>query len=477
MSSHRRSLAAIAASFTLLSGFAIAGCQQESPAGPSATDATFAKGGGGGKGPRVNSTDPPSAPLDITLDVRVLGSGFDDGSGVTLTINGNSQPKVRTNSTTFVSESELVANVTIDADAIVDLYDVEVLTFRGKRGVGADLFSVKKKGDSFSYTITDLGTEGGVSDINDAGLIVGGSASGRAARWIDTGGGYSMELLGDGVWESGPGSWAAAVNASGDAVGYLWVDAAYTDRAALWSSVGVELLPLLDPAHELSQAYGINDLGQISGQSYTRDYDIARAVRWEPDDGSVTDLGVLPGYDRSIGWALNDLGWVAGTSRPAGTIDPVKRQHAVLWIDDGSGQISAPVDLHEFPEIPSIAWGISDVSTDGKVYIAGVLPNTPVVWEVDVTTHAVIEHVLAEVSGGAGAVNAAGEVVVSVSGPAVWTLATGLLEPLPGLSSKPSCSSDGRGRGINNVGTVVGRSSVFAKGRCVQHLVVWTKIN
>ena len=329
-------------------------------------------------------------------------------------------------------------------------------------------------GDSFNYTITDLGM-GGVSDINDAGLIVGSAPSDvafRAARWTaDTDGAYSMELLGDGVWESGPGSWAAAVNLSGAAVGTITVDADFTDRAALWSLGGVELLSLLDPAH-LSQAYGINDAGQISGQSYTGSYGTARAVRWEPN-GSVTDLGVLPGYEKSIGWAINDLGWVGGSSGVNSSEFPAKRQHAVLWIDDGSGQISAPLDLHPVPEIRSIVKGISDVR-DGKVYVVGQLDfSRPVVWVVDVATpHGVIEHVLEEVSGGAEAVNAAGEVQVVVSGPAVWTPATDLLEPLPTLSNK--CYS--KGRGINNLGTVVGWSGVFAKGRCVEHLVVWTKV-
>ena len=151
---------------------------------------------------------------------------------------------------------------------------------------------------------------------------------------------------------------------------------------------------------------------------------------------------------------------------------PAKRQHAVLWIDDGSGQISAPLDLHPVPEIRSTVKGISDVR-DGKVYVVGQLDfSRPVVWVVDVATpHGVIEHVLEEVSGGAEAVNAAGEVLVRGS---VWTLATGLLEPLPGLSSKQRCSSSGRG--INNVGMVVGWSEVFAKGQCVRHPVVWTKM-
>ena len=130
------------------------------------------------------------------------------------------------------------------------------------------------------------------------------------------------------------------------------------------------------------------------------------------------------------------------------------------------------MDLHPVPVLSYVS-GISDVSTNGKVYVAGHADSRPVAWEVDVETHAVIERVLSGGNGDAFAVNAAGEVVVS--GPAVRTLATGLLEPLPGLSSKRSCSSSGRG--INNDGTVVGWSGVQAKGQCVKHAVVWTRIN
>ena len=490
MAATRRSTA-ISTVITVMAMLAMTGCQDQTPTDPTVTGIALKPGGGGGKGPKVESTDPTSAPQETTLNVQVFGSSFDDGSEVTFTIDGTPSDLVRTDTTKFVSDKELIASITIDLNAITDLYDVEVLSSRGRKGIGADLFSVTKKGkpvEESNYTITDLGTEGFVKDINDAGLIVGG-ASGRAAQWINTGGGYSMEPepLDDGVWESGPGSWAEGVNASGDVVGVLWIDyAVFTNRAALWSGGTVRLLDLLDQTHEESQAYGINDAGQISGQSYTSSYDPARAVRWEPD-GSATELGVLPGYQNSIGWAINNLGWVAGSSRPANSEWPAKKQHAVLWIDDGSGQISALLDLHPVPEIMSIVKGISDVSTDGKVYLAGTVDSRPVVWVVDVatvvwdggdvTSVVIDERVLEEVSG-AQAVNAAGEVVVHVGGvgggAAVWTLATGLLEPLPGLSSKQRCSSSGRG--INNVGMVVGWSEVFAKGQCVRHPVVWTKM-
>jgi len=143
MSSHPRSIAA-AASLLLVGAIMIAGCQQENPAGPTVTEVEFAKpgGGGGGKGPKVDSAVPSSAPQATTLDVTVSGSGFEEGSDVTFTIDGVPQDEVKTNGTTFNSKRELVANVTIGAEATIELYDVEVRTPPGKKGTGADLFSV-----------------------------------------------------------------------------------------------------------------------------------------------------------------------------------------------------------------------------------------------------------------------------------------------------------------------------------------------
>src|SRR5688500_2149477 len=66
-----------------------------------------AKGsGGGGGGPSVKTTSPRSAPRGTTLNVRVLGSGYVQGSRAVWALNGDTtfaNTKVRTNSTTFVS--------------------------------------------------------------------------------------------------------------------------------------------------------------------------------------------------------------------------------------------------------------------------------------------------------------------------------------------------------------------------------------
>ena len=53
---------------------------------------------------------------------------------------------VTTDTTRFVNGSELVATITVEADADLDLYDVEVMTRRGNKGIGADLFHVVEQG-------------------------------------------------------------------------------------------------------------------------------------------------------------------------------------------------------------------------------------------------------------------------------------------------------------------------------------------
>jgi hypothetical protein len=65
------------------------GCQDDTPTDPTVTGIALAKGNGGGRGPKVESTDPTHTRQDTTLDVRVFASSFDNGSSVTLTIDGN----------------------------------------------------------------------------------------------------------------------------------------------------------------------------------------------------------------------------------------------------------------------------------------------------------------------------------------------------------------------------------------------------
>jgi len=140
--------ARFASPLTAMAVVAIAALVACSEPGPAASpfEPQFAAGGGGGPPVRVNATDPTGAEQETTLDVRVLGSNFEDGSAATFTLGGVAPSRVHTNSTTFVSSGELVANITIDVDADLGLYDVAVITPHGKKGVGTELFEVRVKG-------------------------------------------------------------------------------------------------------------------------------------------------------------------------------------------------------------------------------------------------------------------------------------------------------------------------------------------
>ncbi|HSM16728.1 MAG TPA: hypothetical protein VK845_06995, partial [Gemmatimonadales bacterium] len=67
-----------------------------------------------------------------------------------------------------VDDKNLDAEVTIALDADVALYDIEVMTLRGKKGIGSELFAVKEKGapsdTPVSATLRDAPGDGVLSD-------------------------------------------------------------------------------------------------------------------------------------------------------------------------------------------------------------------------------------------------------------------------------------------------------------------------
>ena len=166
--SPRRAVGAVA---WLLVG--LLACSETEPTDPAGPSVLAAKGGGGGAGPKVKEAVPSEAPQDTTLTVRVIGSGFDDGSTVRFLLAGQSAPKMVVDTSTFIDGNNLDVDVTIALDADVASYDIEVTTLRGKKGIGSEKFSVKLKGgppqDSVvSATFRDAAGDGVVSDTNGA---------------------------------------------------------------------------------------------------------------------------------------------------------------------------------------------------------------------------------------------------------------------------------------------------------------------
>ena len=151
----------------------------------------------------------------------------------------------------------------------------------------------------------------GPEDINATGVVGGGTtASGldRAFRWANQTVEWLPSLSG--------ASRAYSVNASGTAVGYsdsaTDVSQGFLEHATVWGATGVTDLGTL--GGERSEAYSINDAGQIVGWSLVSTSDTAHA--FVTRNGALTDLNeLLPpdsGWVLNGAWDINAAGQIAG---------------------------------------------------------------------------------------------------------------------------------------------------------------------
>jgi probable HAF family extracellular repeat protein len=172
------------------------------------------------------------------------------------------------------------------------------------------------------YVLTDLGTLGGLSaqayDLNDHGRVVGyatnASSQGRAFVWA----GGQMTDLGT---LGGLHADAQAINNLGQVVGRSRLNTSSVVHAVLWNNgTTIDLTP---NTAESSVANAINNLGQVVG---TRNNTIA--FMW--DRGVMTDLPHLGGGG-AYGWDINDAGQAVGSSNTAIVTQLGPMPHAVLW--------------------------------------------------------------------------------------------------------------------------------------------------
>jgi hypothetical protein len=123
--------------------------------------------------PTVDAVDPTEAPQDTTLDLEVFGTGYDDGSTVTLKRGGKPIKEIKTNHTWFVSPENLVANITIALEADTGAYDVEVLTSRKRPGVGTEMFTVLKSNNGVGPSIEVEASEWTGNVWSPTGAVLG----------------------------------------------------------------------------------------------------------------------------------------------------------------------------------------------------------------------------------------------------------------------------------------------------------------
>jgi probable HAF family extracellular repeat protein len=289
---------------TALAG--LAACGDQVPVSPSVEQLAFARGGPATSNPTVASTTPSFGQRNTTLSVTVSGSGFDAGSRAVWALHGDSTlatTKIKTNSTTFVSSTQLTANITVASDAPLASFDVLVVTTSGKKGIGIELFAVVLEA-------IDIGAGDGSSAeaVNDAGQIVGHGGPGKGAYLWENGAIRDLGVL--------PGMTSAAaedINNNGQVVGYSGNADGSDYHAFIWTATnGMQRLAgSLGGCCELARS--INDLGVVAGEARRPDGS-THAVVWE--NGVIRDVQSF-GSGNTFPWDLTNSGLLVGQWDPA----------------------------------------------------------------------------------------------------------------------------------------------------------------
>jgi len=152
--------------------------------------------------------------------------------------------------------------------------------------------------------------------INDAGVVVGYNSDGTnqfAVKW------ENGKLTRFNTFSCcGTVAYAGDINNHGVVAG--WSEGAY--QATIWINGYRQVLPSLSYA---ASASGVNNLGQVVGQSVPYNSYVNHAVLWS--GGRIYDLGAANGFNNSHALKINDAGEIVGYSDNG----YLAAQHATLW--------------------------------------------------------------------------------------------------------------------------------------------------
>ena len=365
----------------------------------------FAKAAASG-GPSVSSTLPASGDKGQTLDVHVFGSGFANGASAQWALHGVVDPsKVRTNSTTVVSSTELVANITISVDATIAYWDVQVAS-SGKTGVGTELFEV-----TTAMPLQGVGVNSAALAVNDQGDIVGqfSPAPNTAHAFVVSG---TDGVLSDLGWQSGIAispDGLIVVGGIGTAAGAPIAGVWTRPAGGAWPSDGSRLP---DPLGITSQGGRGNGVTTIAAEGITvitgnlnGPYGIPSY--WQSTDGTwsapAQRLPLPPGYANAGAEVMAaTTGDIAGELRDAsGNLLP-----AIWRRMSGSYVAAAALPLPSGYPIGAV----HGISPDGRIIAGNVRVSTkgkqviaPVVWTRNPTSGSYTVNLLPTLTGTYGA--------------------------------------------------------------------------
>jgi probable HAF family extracellular repeat protein len=245
-----------------------------------------------------------------------------------------------------------------------------------------DLGALTVDGNSWAYGINDSGQVVGYSDTD----------SGFGAFLYDESANPKMQPLGAVV--GGSWSWAHDINNSGQVVGFsdngIWHEETgiIEWHAFLYENGEMQDLGTLD-GHDFSEAYGINEAGQVVGHSLPQsDGGSDRAFLYENDQ--MTDLNTLipetSGWTLHYAYSINSDGQIAAVGSKDG------ERHALLL--NPTNTMPTPPDAPSIPDLDNASdsgvsntdnltndvtptfIGTADEGSKVKIYVDGVVKGS-----------------------------------------------------------------------------------------------------
>jgi probable HAF family extracellular repeat protein len=241
----------------------------------------------------------------------------------------------------------------------LQVFQFEAVIWGPKKGQIQQLPPFATDSDSAATAINDLGQVVGISGI--CGNAIGAYSAKHALLW-ENGNVVDLGNIGGAGWNTptvinNRGQVAGFANVAGDVNGGK-LSANF--NAFLWTKeTGMKNLHTLS-GDAISEATGMNNLGQIVGVSFAAGFNSPRAFLWQND--LMTDLNELipkdsPLYLVSTG-DINDRGEITGQACVVANGTCTSELTAVLLLpvaDEGDGETSAGATVARGPAAPKVA--------------------------------------------------------------------------------------------------------------------------